>query len=377
MQFPNPFKKEQPAPAAPERIEPQIGEEAPAPWEVKPEAAPAFEMVGEDRSEPSPTAEATGAEPVREEAPAPKPELPKLDARGMAPEPAKPAPKEAEREAPAADAAEDAKTAPKPARGFLRLGAKADNEKEAEDEKSGVPTEAELLARQKTKYRLIGAAAIMMAVIVAAPVILDSEKTDDKPAVSTEIPAVPAKAVTTLDPVKETASSGDVDVAKSTVQKSDSTAKANLANEVKQSRRPEGAAPAAKTEQAPAGTAEKKPAEQKAAEKKAPEKKTAEKKTEKKDAASKPVQKSDGIAPPKGKGFYVQVQATSSERKAEALVKQLASQGLPAYKTPVQKQGATIWRVRVGLYKTRDEARGVQGTIALSGFTGKTDIGAQ
>ena len=58
-------------------------------------------------------------------------------------------------------------------------------------------------------------------------------------------------------------------------------------------------------------------------------------------------------------------------------MKQLASQGLPAYKTPVQKQGATLWRVRVGLYKTRDEARGVQGTIALGGFTGKTDIGAQ
>ena len=375
MQFPNPFKKDKPASDAPERIEPQIGGEAPAPWEVKPEAAPAFEVVGDERGEPSSASEAPAAEPVREEAPAPKPELPKLDARGMAPEPVKPAPKEAARESAAADEAPEAKTETKPARGFLRLGSKA--EKEAEDEKNSTPTEAELLARQKTKYRLIGAAAIMMAVIVAAPIILDSEKEADKPAVSTAIPAVPSKAVTTLEPVKETASSGDVDVAKSTVQKSDSTAKANLANEVKQSRKPETAASAAKTEQTPAKAAEKKPAEKKAAEKKAPEKKTAEKKTEKKDTATKSAQKTDGIAPPKGKGFYVQVQATSSERKAEALVKQLASQGLPAYKTPVEKQGATIWRVRVGLYKTRDEARGVQGTIALGGFTGKTDIGAQ
>ena len=411
MQFRNPFKKEQPAPAAPERIEPQIGDEAPAPWEVKPEA-PAFDVVSDEcdpadvrrqppkidapaggRESKELTLEEAGFEPLEdspvpivrapaadkasaeaadvrphafapasapEPAPAPKLSHPKLDARGMAPEPTAPAPKPVPKaEAEAAEKPADVKLA----RGFFRFGVKAE---QPSDEDEG-PTEAEILARQKTKYRLVGAAAIMMAVIVAAPVILDSEKDLEKAAVSTEIPPVPSQSTTTLEPVRDTASSGDVDVTKSTVQKTDSTAKANLANEVKQTKKPDAqpAAPVKKAEPAPLKTEKKALEEKKAAEQKAAEKKPA------------PAAKSAGVTPPTGKGFYVQVMATSSERKADTLIKQFASQGLPAYKLPVKKQGATIWSVRVGLYKTRDEARGAQGAIALGGFTSKTEIGAQ
>lgn len=423
MQFRNPFKKEQPAPAAPERIEPQIGDEAPAPWEVKPEA-PAFDVVSDERdpadvrrqppridapaggresngltleeagfepledspvpivkapaadkaAPPAPDASAEAEDvrppafaPVSASEPAPAPRLshPKLDARGMAPEPTAPAPKPVPKaEAEAVEKPADVK----PARGFFRFGAKAE---QPSDEDDG-PTEAEILARQKTTYRLVGAAAIMMAVIVAAPVILDSEKDLEKAAVSTEIPPVPSQSTTTLEPVRDTASSGDVDVTKSTVQKTDSTAKANLANEVKQTKKPDAqpAAPVKKAEPAPLKTEKKASEEKKAAEQKAAEQKAAEKKPA-------PAAKSAGVTPPTGKGFFVQVMATSSERKADTLIKQFASQGLPAYKLPVKKQGATIWSVRVGLYKTRDEARGAQGAIALGGFTSKTEIGAQ
>lgn len=399
MQFPNPFKKEKPAEQAAEapRIEPQLGGEGgePSPWDVR-EDPPAFNVVGEEKplveperaAEPvpesvqtpvySPAAPAASADPV---APAPAPESaprgslfvepkapqpaakiePRLAPRaadaapetrlvigeiGSAPSPEaprRPAP-EPEAAAPAGDEEPTGKKRLRmPAFGFMKRKA-APLSDEVEDD---VPDEEILVQRQRTRYRLVGAAALMLGVIVVSPLLLDREQ-DVKPPVSTEIPAVPETARTTLNALP--GSSGDVDVTANGAAAEQSTSRANLANEARQP---------VKTEPAPKAEAAK-PAPAPAAR---PEPKKAEEKPAKKSSATD------------GKGFYVQVLATSSERNAEKLVRELSAKGYPAYKVSVSQKAGTLWRVRVGNYATRDEARGVQGTLVLDGHTGQLIVG--
>ena len=397
MQFPNPFKKEKPAEQAAEapRIEPQLGGEGgePSPWDVR-EDPPAFNVVGEEKplveperaAEPvpesvqtpvySPAAPAASADPVApapESAPrgslfvepkAPQPATkiePRLAPRaadaapetrlvigeiGSAPSPEaprRPAP-EPEAAAPAGDEEPTGKKRLRmPAFGFMKRKA-APLSDEVEDD---VPDEEILVQRQRTRYRLVGAAALMLGVIVVSPLLLDREQ-DVKPPVSTEIPAVPETARTTLNALP--GSSGDVDVTANGAAAEQSTSRANLANEARQP---------VKTEPAPKAEAAK-PAPAPAAR---PEPKKAEEKPAKKSSATD------------GKGFYVQVLATSSERNAEKLVRELSAKGYPAYKVSVSQKAGTLWRVRVGNYATRDEARGVQGTLVLDGHTGQLIVG--
>lgn len=397
MQFPNPFKKEKPAEQAAEapRIEPQLGGEGgePSPWDVR-EDPPAFNVVGEEKplveperaAEPvpesvqtpvySPAAPAASADPVApapESAPrgslfvepkAPQPAAkiePRLAPRAAdaAPEPrlvigeigSAPSPEAPRRPAPepeaAAPAGDEEPTGKKrlrmPAFGFMKRKA-APLSDEVEDD---VPDEEILVLRQRTRYRLVGAAALMLGVIVVSPLLLDREQ-DVKPPVSTEIPAVPETARTTLNALP--GSSGDVDVTANGAAAEQSTSRANLANEARQP---------VKTEPAPKAEAAK-PAPAPAAR---PEPKKAEEKPAKKSSATD------------GKGFYVQVLATSSERNAEKLVRELSAKGYPAYKVSVSQKAGTLWRVRVGNYATRDEARGVQGTLVLDGHTGQLIVG--
>ena len=399
MQFPNPFKKEKPAEQAAEapRIEPQLGGEGgePSPWDVR-EDPPAFNVVGEEKplveperaAEPvpesvqtpvySPAAPAASADPV---APAPEsaprgslfvePKVPqpaaKIEPRlapraadaapetrlvigeiGSAPSPEaprRPAP-EPEAAAPAEDEEPTGKKRLRmPAFGFMKRKA-APLSDEVEDD---VPDEEILVQRQRTRYRLVGAAALMLGVIVVSPLLLDREQ-DVKPPVSTEIPAVPETARTTLNALP--GSSGDVDVTANGAAAEQSTSRANLANEARQP---------VKTETEPAPKAEAaKPAPAPAA------------RSEPKKAEEKPAKKSSATD---GKGFYVQVLATSSERNAEKLVRELSAKGYPAYKVSVSQKAGTLWRVRVGNYATRDEARGVQGTLVLDGHTGQLIVG--
>ena len=397
MQFPNPFKKEKPAEQAAEapRIEPQLGGEGGelSPWDGR-EDPPAFNVVGEEKplveperaAEPvpesvqtpvySPAAPAASADPVApapESAPrgslfvepkAPQPAAkiePRLAPRaadaapetrlvigeiGSAPSPEaprRPAP-EPEAAAPAGDEEPTGKKRLRmPAFGFMKRKA-APLSDEVEDD---VPDEEILVQRQRTRYRLVGAAALMLGVIVVSPLLLDREQ-DVKPPVSTEIPAVPETARTTLNALP--GSSGDVDVTANGAAAEQSTSRANLANEARQP---------VKTEPAPKAEAAK-PAPAPAAR---PEPKKAEEKPAKKSSATD------------GKGFYVQVLATSSERNAEKLVRELSAKGYPAYKVSVSQKAGTLWRVRVGNYATRDEARGVQGTLVLDGHTGQLIVG--
>ncbi len=387
MQFPNPFKKDKPEETTGDlRIEPQMGNESQAPWDVQStpneEEPPAFAVVGDERAkgmpgnpmaqatpsvQPTQSVQATQStqpvqpavtkpvvEPARVEpvmssakptvAPAYDPnDAPVLGDSGSAPAPSAPKkPKPVEPE-PLVPTEEEA-----PKKEGFSFGFK---KRQPEVEDPDDPVNEELYEqRQRTRYRLVGAAALMVALIVVAPFLLDKEDELPTSNLSTDIPAVTEKASAALetkaDPKPDQGSSGDVDVMPSSVDKETSTAKANLQNEARQ--------PVKKDTKA-----EPKPE---------PKKEVAKKEQPKPKV---------GLTAPTGKGYYVQVLATSSERNADRVVRELTNQGLPAYKLPLEQKAGVIWRVRVGLYKTQDEARGVQGTLTLNGHTGKLIVGNQ
>ena len=221
-----------------------------------------------------------------------------------------------------------------------QVRAQAERERAAERPARRPLTDAELLARRRTKHRMVGAAVLLMAAVVAAPFVIDNEPPID--------------------------TAGDVDVSDTSMGRAESTAKANLEREAK------GAAEAAPKQSgktaAPAQAAKSEKAEKTPAK---PAEKTAAKpdpKAQKPAQKPQPAAKSAGIAPPTGKGWYVQVVATSNEAAAERTVKKLALLGLPAYRT---NEGGALWKVRVGLYAEKSEAEGVRGTIMLNGIAQK------
>ena len=71
--------------------------------------------------------------------------------------------------------------------------------------------------------------------------------------------------------------------------------------------------------------------------------------------------------------FTVDLGATKSRETAEKILETLSEQGLQAYYTPVQRQnGSVAFRVRVGLYKTEDEAsKSVEKIAKSTPYTGK------
>lgn len=64
-------------------------------------------------------------------------------------------------------------------------------------------------------------------------------------------------------------------------------------------------------------------------------------------------------APSMEGSLYIQVLATSSEAGAMREMARYQAMGLPVYSVKVQKKSATLWRVRLGLFKTKEEAERV------------------
>jgi cell division septation protein DedD len=372
MQFPSFFKKkaQQPEETSSQRIEPQIGGEGraasaegaePPSWEEKPAVdAPAFEVVSDERTaRPAGTQEPKLSVPAApqvsaESSAAPAPEPPVLSEPGAAPQPAAPKPAPAEAAAPV-QGAEEAPTRRK-------LGDLFRSAAHRSTEPSQPPSEEEIEMRQKTRYRLAGAAAILIAVIVVAPFVLDRENAADEAQVSTAIPPVPDKARTTLAPPAPEEKAAETADAKAAAD-AEAARKAEEAKAAEQARAEEEAKAAA------AAKAEQERAEQ-AARQKAADQAKAKQEAAKKEAAKKQA----AAAAPSGKGWYVQVMATRSERTASQLVAKLKGQGFPAYSVSGKD---SIIRVRVGLYKSKNAAQGAQGTLALNGYTGKLIVGAQ
>ena len=68
---------------------------------------------------------------------------------------------------------------------------------------------------------------------------------------------------------------------------------------------------------------------------------------------------SQSYAPSTEGTLYIQVLATSSEAGAMREMARFQAMGLPVYSVKVQKKSATLWRVRLGLFKNREEAERV------------------
>lgn len=253
-----------------------------------------------------------------------------------------------------------------------QVRAQAERERAAERPARRPLTDAELLARRRTKHRMVGAAVLLMAAVVAAPFVIDNEPPIDTSKLESADISIPKESETSttlnVPPAAhgDRAQAGDVDVSDTSMGRAESTAKANLEREAKgaaeaapkqtgKTAAPAQAAKSEKVEKTPA-----KPAEKTAAKPDSKAQKPAQK--------PQPAAKSAGIAPPTGMGWYVQVVATSNEAAAERTVKKLALLGLPAYRT---NEGGALWKVRVGLYAEKSEAEGVRGTIMLNGIAQK------
>lgn len=322
------------------RTEPVLGDRAP---EEKDAAKVPAEDVSPFEEVPPPSV----SEPVppRDDKPA-APSDPVIPVWATTPEPEEEPSRDAALEA---DRPEPMVTTPVPRETVRRV---RDREREAqpEEESAPVPTPEEILRHKRMRHRMIGAAALLLALVLVTPFALDDEKRLDVEKMNLDIPD-PQAVETTIAPEPEPAAEkpahGDVVVAGS--GESPSTGAANLEGEAAKETAPDPKAGPAEETKAPAKAEE----------------------------AAKPAEPARGDAAPTGEGYYIQVLATSSELSAEKLVKDMKLQGLPAYKMSVRQNGKTLWRVRVGLFKTKAEAESASGLLMLNNFASKPIVSHQ
>lgn len=323
------------------RTEPVLGDRAP---EEKDAAKVPAEDVSPFEEVPPPSV----SEPVppRDDKPA-APSDPVIPVWATTPEPEEEPSRDAALEA---DRPEPMVTTPVPRETVRRV---RDREREAqpEEESAPVPTPEEILRHKRMRHRMIGAAALLLALVLVTPFALDDEKRLDVEKMNLDIPD-PQAVETTIapEPAAEKPAHGDVVVAGS--GKSPSTGAANLEGEAAKEAKPDPKAKPAEETNAPA-------------------------KAEEAAKLAKPAEPARSDAAPTGEGYYIQVLATSSELSAEKLVKDMKLQGLPAYKMSVRQNGKTLWRVRVGLFKTKAEAESASGLLMLNNFASKPIVSHQ
>lgn len=323
------------------RTEPVLGDRA---LEEKDAAKVPAEDVSPFEEVPPPSV----SEPVppRDDKPA-VPSDPVIPVWATTPEPEEEPSRDAALEA---DRPEPMVTTPVPRETVRRV---RDREREAqpEEESAPVPTPEEILRHKRMRHRMIGAAALLLALVLVTPFALDDEKRLDVEKMNLDIPD-PQAVETTIapEPAAEKPAHGDVVVAGS--GKSPSTGAANLEGEAAKEAKPDPKAKPAEETNAPA-------------------------KAEEAAKPAKPAEPARSDAAPTGEGYYIQVLATSSELSAEKLVKDMKLQGLPAYKMSVRQNGKTLWRVRVGLFKTKAEAESASGLLMLNNFASKPIVSHQ
>lgn len=323
------------------RTEPVLGDRAP-------EEKDAAKVPAEDVSpfEEVPPPSVSEPLPPRDDKPA-APSDPVIPVWATTPEPEEEPSRDAALEA---DRPEPMVTTPVPRETVRRV---RDREREAqpEEESAPVPTPEEILRHKRMRHRMIGAAALLLALVLVTPFALDDEKRLDVEKMNLDIPD-PQAVETTIapEPAAEKPAHGDVVVAGS--GKSPSTGAANLEGEAAKEAKPDPKAKPAEETNAPA-------------------------KAEEAAKPAKPAEPARSDAAPTGEGYYIQVLATSSELSAEKLVKDMKLQGLPAYKMSVRQNGKTLWRVRVGLFKTKAEAESASGLLMLNNFASKPIVSHQ
>lgn len=218
---------------------------------------------------------------------------------------------------------------------------------------------AELKVR--TRRRLIGAAALLLAVIVIVPAVLDPTPKPLPDAIPIEIPSekTPFTPRLSLPPLPEPAAASVPDGSVTPDTKAgeskdrDAPAKRSPAAEAVKPARPAEAKPVDRS------SVEPKPPAPKAADTKAPDAsgvdaKAAEAKRAR-DLLEGRVEAAGKTKDAKGR-FVLQAAASSNEAAARDLAERIASAGLTSYVEKFESKDGVRFRVRVGPYASRDEA---------------------
>ncbi len=249
-------------------------------------------------------------------------------------------------------------------------------QEEAKHEKSMV-TEATMVARQKMRHRMIGAAVLLLGCVFVAPFFLDDETAQERLPIDSSIPPKEAGPVALLEPVTppptpvaaEPVSTSANAVAEKSVDKKALSSKDKDVSATKPSAKSGTEDKASKDVAAKRAPAEDKPKANKASADplgdmlaqvdQAPRAKAAKAEIDRMNTIPPRVPEAKNV-----KGFFIQLMATSSELKADEKINELNRKyRLPAYKERLDQTGGTIWRVRVGPFKTRGSAEKARDTL--------------
>lgn len=245
----------------------------------------------------------------------------------------------------------------------------------AEPEKVARPAESEAVsvARQKLRHRLIGASVLVMIGICVSPFFIDDEARIPTVPVDTAIPDKNEPGLAPLDPVANAIEAKAVQDDKDARDSAKTAAKVDAKQDAKSFAKD---APKADAKPAKVPAAKISGADNRLTAKLEPPKVESSSDTlgdmiamqmKKHDLqeAPKAAVRSERTTPvppvqPEAKqvkGWFIQVAATSSEFKADDMISRLKTKfSLPAYKERLETSGATLWRVRVGPFRTQAEA---------------------
>jgi len=193
--------------------------------------------------------------------------------------------------------------------------------------------------RARARHRLIGAAALLLAVAVVVPMLLDPEPRPVAANIPIDIPSerTPFTPRLSLPPVP---------AAESAVTP------------------PPDAAPAPAKPESKAETKVEARAE-------APPRMEPRADDTKATKAEEPRKVAEAAPPPaKGGKFAVQAAAPASEKSARELVDRLKKGGLAGYTEKVETKDGTRYRVRVGPYATREDAEKARAQLKTQGISG-------
>lgn len=207
--------------------------------------------------------------------------------------------------------------------------------------------------RARARHRLIGASALLLAVAIVVPMLLDREPRPVPENIPIDIPSerTPFTPRLSLPPVPaaDTAGTPPPDQAPKTEAKSEARpapkadakpdSKAEVRADTKADARPDEAAGRAAEEQRALAALEGKPVDA-------------------------------GPAVTKNGKFAVQTAAPANEKSAREQVERLRKSGFAAYTEKVDAKDGTRYRVRVGPYATRDDAERARARLKSQGFAG-------
>jgi DedD protein len=217
--------------------------------------------------------------------------------------------------------------------------------------------------RARARHRLVGAAALLLAVAIIVPMVLDPEPKPVSENIPIDIPSerTPFTPRLSLPPVPAADAGTPPPDQPAAPVKSGAPTKSDARAEPKAE-----AAPDARPEPAPTPKAEAKSEETKAT---GAEATVGDASKARPSAAPAPAAPAPA-ATAKGGKFAVQAAAPASEKAARDLVDRLKKGGFATYTEKVETKDGTRYRVRVGPYATREEADKARARLKSLGVNG-------